>query len=216
MAEMVTLTVDGETIETEEGTSVLKAAINAGICIPNLCYLPGLKPTGACRLCLVEVEKNGRRQMTASCTLEAKEGIVIHAHSDDVLRARRNIIELLWAEAPESSVLEALAERLGVDEVRYPERENDCVLCGRCVATCAEISKTGNKGAVGRGINRHIALPFYKEEYCQKCYECRDRCPMEIQPRSRRDPCGVCGSELSKNEDLSEGIPEICEECVLE
>ncbi len=212
MPEMVTITVDDETIEIEEGTTVLKAALDAGICIPNLCYIPEVRPTGACRICLVEVEKNGRSKMTASCTLQAKEGMVIHAHSDDVLRARRNIVELLLAEAPESEVLQSLAERLEVYEVRYPERESECILCGRCVAACAEIAQTGAKGSIGRGINRHIGLPFYKEEYCQKCYECRHRCPIEIEPQSRRDPCGVCGSELSENEE----IPEMCEDCILE
>lgn len=213
MEKTITLTIDNETVETFEGTSVLKAALDAGICIPNLCYLPDAKPTGACRVCLVEVEKNGRTKMTASCTLLAKEGMVIRAHSENVLRARCNIVELLLAEVPESDVLQSLAERLEIDDVRYPERDRDCILCGRCVAACAEIARTGNKGFIGRGTGRHIGLPFYKEEYCQKCNECAERCPIEIQPKSRKgNPCGVCGSELSKNEE----IPEVCENCPLE
>ena len=116
------------------------------------------------------------------------------------------------AEARESDVLQTLGERVEIDEVRYPERESDCILCGRCVAACAEVAETGTKGAIGRGMSRHIGLPFYKDEFCQKCYECSERCPIDIVPQSRRDPCGVCGSELSKNEE----IPEICEDCVLE
>lgn len=213
MREMVTITVDDQTIETPEGTSVLAAALEAGICIPNLCYLPGTTPTGACRVCLVEVEKNNRTKMTASCTLEAKEGMVIHAHSDNVLRVRRNMVELLLAEAPESEVLQALAARLEVDECRYPEREQECILCGRCVAACADIAGTGSKGFIGRGNKRHIGLPFYNDKYCQKCHECDDRCPLDIPTTSRRGkPCGVCGSELSTNSE----IPELCEDCVLE
>jgi bidirectional [NiFe] hydrogenase diaphorase subunit len=212
MSETVTITIDGETIETPEGTSVLAAALSAGICIPNLCWLPKVTATGACRVCLVEVEKHGRRKMTASCTLEAKDGMVVHAHSEDVLRARRNIVELLLAEAPQSEVLQALATRLGIDAVRYPERDSECVLCGRCVAACAGIAGTGSKGSVGRGSHRHIGLPFYHEKYCQKCGECTDRCPMDIAPVSKRGkPGGVCGSELSKNEE----IPGLCENCVL-
>ncbi len=151
--------------------------------------------------------------MTASCTLEAKEGMVIHAHSDNVIRARRNVVELLLAEVPDSPVIQALAERLEVDEVRYPEHEADCILCGRCVAACASIAGTGTKGFIGRGNNRHIGLPFYDDKHCQKCDECKDRCPMDIAPVSKRGrPGGVCGSELSKND----GIPEICEDCPLE
>lgn len=212
MPEMITLTIDGEAVETPEGTTVLAAALNAGICIPNLCWLPRVTPTGACRICLVEVERHGRMKMTASCTLEAQEGMVIHAHSEDVLRARRNIVELLLAEAPQSEVLQAIAERLGVDEARYPPRESDCVLCGRCVTACAEIAGTGAKGLIGRGNRRHIGLPFYHEKYCQKCGECSERCPMDIAPVAKRGkPGGVCGSELSKNEEL----PGICEDCIL-
>jgi NADH dehydrogenase/NADH:ubiquinone oxidoreductase subunit G len=212
MAETITLTVDGETVETTAGTSVLEAALNAGICIPNLCFLPETTPTGACRICVVEVERHGRMRMTASCTLEAKDGMVIRAHSENVIRARRNLIELLLAEVPESEVLQALAERLEVEEVRYPERDEDCIMCGRCVAACADVAGTGAKGTVGRGRHRHIALPFYSDRFCQKCDECNDRCPLGIAPVSKRGkPGGVCGSELSKNDT----IPEICEDCPL-
>ncbi|MGA2797147.1 MAG: 2Fe-2S iron-sulfur cluster-binding protein [Thermoguttaceae bacterium] len=213
MSETITITIDGETIETTPGTSVLAAALAAGICIPNLCLLPGAPPIGACRVCLVEVERHGRTRMTASCTLDAQDGMVIHAHSENVLRARRNIVELLLAEAPQSPVLQSLAERLEIEIVRYPEREADCILCGRCVAACAVVAGTGAKGFIGRGNHRHIGLPFYDQKYCQKCDKCKERCPLEIAPVSKRGkPGGVCGSELSVNEE----IPEICENCMLE
>jgi bidirectional [NiFe] hydrogenase diaphorase subunit len=213
MSETITITIDGRQVETTPGTSVLSAALSAGICIPNLCFLPETTPTGACRVCLVELEQHGRMRMTASCTLEAKEGMVIHAHSDAVLRARRNIVEMLLAEVPDSEVLQALAQRLGVDEVRYPEREQDCILCGRCVAACVDVAKSAVKGSIGRGHHRHIGLPFYHDKYCQKCDECNERCPLEIDPVSKRGkPGGVCGSELSKNAE----IPEMCQNCVLE
>lgn len=213
MPKTVTLTIDGQTVEVPEGTNVLSAVLDAGICIPNLCYIPETKPTGSCRVCLVELELNGRTQMTSACTLEATEGMVIHAHSKDVLRVRRNIVELLLAEASESPVLQALAERFELDGVRYPERERDCILCGRCVAACADIAGTGAKGLIGRGLGRHVGLPFYNQKFCQQCGECDDRCPLDIAPVSQRGkPGGVCGSELSKNDS----IPEICQECVLE
>ncbi len=213
MSESITITIDGEMVEAEEGTNVLQAALQAGICIPNLCFLPDLTSIGACRVCIVELEQHGRTKMTASCTLAAKDGMVVTTNSEAVKRARRNIVELLLAEAPESETLQTLADRLEVEEVRYEERDAECVLCGRCVTACAEIAGEGTKGFIGRGIGRHIGLPFYKDEYCKKCFECQDRCPLEIPAHSRRGPCGVCGSELSKNEEL---IPEICESCVLD
>ena len=74
------------------------------------------------------------------------------------------------------------------------------------------VAGTGAKGFIGRGRHRHIGLPFYDDKYCQKCDECNDRCPLDIAPVSKRGkPGGVCGSELSKNEE----IPEICEDCPL-
>lgn len=210
---MVSITIDGESVETPEGSSVLYAALNGGICIPNLCALPEVRPSGACRVCIVEVERNGRAKMTASCTLEAQEGMVIRAHSDDVLRLRQNMVELLLGEVPESPVLQRLAERLEVEESRFPERDKECVLCGRCVAACAEIAKEGTLGFLGRGIARHTGLPFYDQKYCTDCNECKDRCPIEIPAEGRRnEPCGVCGSELSKNEE----IPDVCESCELD
>lgn len=212
MPEPVTIFVDDIAIETTEGANVLDAALRAGICIPNLCYLPEVTPTGACRVCIVEVERHGRTKMTAACTLEAQDGMVVRAHSEAVMRARRNIVELLLAEAPESPVLQSLAERLSLTDVRYSQRDRDCILCGRCVAACAEIAKQGSLGMIGRGAHRHKGLPFYKEEYCTQCNECHDRCPLELSPSGRRgDHCGVCGSELSMND----AIPDICEDCVL-
>jgi len=211
MAETVTVTIDGEEIEVPKGTNVLQAALDAEICIPNLCYLPGVTPSGSCRVCLVEIERDGWRKMTASCTLEARDGMVIHAHSEDVIRARRNIVELLLAEAPNSQVLRILADRLELDDPRYPERDEDCILCGRCSAACAEIAVVGGRSLIGRGKERHVELPSFNEHLCRKCYECTDRCVIDIQPKSRKGTTGVCGSELSNNEE----IPEICEVCIL-
>jgi NADH dehydrogenase/NADH:ubiquinone oxidoreductase subunit G len=213
MCEEVTLTIDGETVEVAADKSVLEAALLADVCIPNLCFLPDAHANGACRVCLVEVERHGRRKMTASCTLEVREGMIIHTDTDDVKRARRNIVELLLAEAPESEVLQHLAERLEVGEVRYPERDKECMLCGRCVAACADVAKEGTLGFIGRGTQRHVGLPFYNEEYCVHCDECKARCPVELSPSGRRGQnFGVCGTELSMNEE----IPDICESCVLD
>ncbi len=211
MPDTVTITIDGQEIEVEEGANVLQTALDAEICIPNLCYLPKITPSGACRVCVVEVERNGRTKMTASCTLEAKDGMIVHAHSDNVVRARRNMVELLLAEAADSAIIQMLADRLEVDDVRYPERDGDCLLCGRCVAVCAEIAEVGARGLIGRGEERRVELPKFNESLCRKCYECKDRCPIDINPKDRKGTSGVCGSELSTNDE----IPEICEDCPL-
>jgi NADH dehydrogenase/NADH:ubiquinone oxidoreductase subunit G len=213
---MVTITVDGATIRTPEGTSVLDAALEAGICIPNLCHMGDITPIGACRVCIVEVVKNGWSKMTASCTLEAKEGLVVRAHSEDVLRARRNIVELLVAEAPNSRAIQDLAARVGVSEVRYPVRNERCVLCGRCVRVCDEVWQSKSLGFVGRGKERHVALPFDRRpDSCKRCNACIQVCPMTITacpgPELDRAICGQCASQLS----MVESIGDTCVWCEL-
>ncbi len=151
--------------------------------------------------------------MTASCTLEAQEGMVIHAHSENVLRARRNLIELLLAEVPDSRGLAGPGRTAGGQTKSAIRSEMRTAFCAagawRPVPT---VAGTGAKGSIGRGRHRHIGLPFYNDQFCQKCDECNDRCPLDIAPVSKRGkPGGVCGSELSKNDE----IPEICEDCPL-
>lgn len=216
MLKMVTITVNGATIRVPEGTSVLDAALDAGFCIPHLCHMPNITPIGACRVCIVEVIQSGRRKMTASCALEAKDGMVVDAHSEDVLRARRSIVELLLAEAPNSRAIQDLAARVGVRESRYPMRNNDCVLCGRCVRICDEVWQSKSLGFVGRGKDRRVALPFDKRpETCKHCNSCIDLCPMTITPcpgpMKEPDVCGLCESQTS----MAENVPDTCVWCEL-
>jgi NADH dehydrogenase/NADH:ubiquinone oxidoreductase subunit G len=218
MPDYVHLTVDGATIRAPRGTNVLDAALEHGICIPNLCHYKGLTPLGACRVCLVEVVENGMSKFTASCTLEVQEGMVVRAHSDRILNARRNIAELLVAEAPNSRAIQDLALRCGVKSVRYPFRHKDCVLCGRCVRVCAEAWQAKALGFVGRGKERHVSLPFdERPDFCKRCWSCMELCPMTITPcdgpmkRGEEYLCGKCASQLS----MAENIPDTCVWCEL-
>jgi NADH dehydrogenase/NADH:ubiquinone oxidoreductase subunit G len=216
MPELVTITVDGAKVRTPRGSSVLEVALEAGVCIPNLCHMPGIHALGACRVCVVEVAKNGRGRMTASCTLEAEEGMVVNAHTESVVRARRNIVELLLAEAPNSRAIQDLAVRVGVTRVRYPMRNEPCVLCGRCVRVCDEIWQSKSLGFVGRGRDRHVALPFNtRPQFCKRCNTCVGVCPMTTTPcpgpQKAPGVCGLCVSQVS----MVEGIPDTCVWCEL-
>ncbi|MBU2437334.1 MAG: NAD(P)H-dependent oxidoreductase subunit E, partial [Candidatus Omnitrophica bacterium] len=122
-----------------------------GICIPHLCHMQGVTPIGACRICIVEVIRNGRVKITASCTLEVEEDLVILAHTEKILKARKNIAEMLVAQAPNSRAVQDVALRCGVKAVRYPFRNENCVLCGRCVRVCSEVWQSKSLGFVGRG-----------------------------------------------------------------
>ena len=106
MSDYVTLTIDGARIRAPRETWVLDAALDYGICIPHLCHVEGLSPLGACRLCLVEVVSNGDSAITTSCTLDVKEGLVILAHTEQIRRIRKNLAEMLVAEAPNSRAIQ--------------------------------------------------------------------------------------------------------------
>jgi NADH dehydrogenase/NADH:ubiquinone oxidoreductase subunit G len=203
MLQYVNVTIDGATIRATKGSSVLDAAIEYGICIPHLCHVPYLSDIGACRLCIVEHVENGRSTITTSCTLKVQEGMVIRANSDKIRKLRRNLAELLVAQAPNSRAIQDIALRCGVKEVRYPFRNDDCVLCGRCVRVCTEVWKARAIGFVGRGKNRHVAHPFdAQSEFCKQCGNCIQICPMTITPcKGPMKPgeerlCGQCESQL--------------------
>ena len=218
MPEYVSLTIDGARIRVPGGTSVLDAALDHGICIPHLCHMRGVLDIGVCRLCLVEVENDGRVRITASCTLEAREGMVIRAHTEKILKLRRNVAELLVAEAPNSRAIQDLAVRCGVTEVRYPFHHASCVLCGRCIRVCSEVWQSNVLGFVGRGKDRHVALPFHERpEDCKRCWSCREVCPMTILPcdgpmkEGEEYLCGKCASQLT----MVEYSPDSCVWCRL-
>ena len=83
----VNFTINGAKVKAVQGTNVLDAALNYGICIPHLCHMEGILPLGACRLCIVEVKEGKNSKVVASCVLEVKEGMVIEAHSEKILKA---------------------------------------------------------------------------------------------------------------------------------
>ncbi len=90
MEKTIQLTIDGKRVEVPQGSTVLEAAKAAGVTIPTLCHHPDLTPTGACRLCVVEVE--GLRGINTSCTLPARDGMVVHTHTDKVVELRKFVL----------------------------------------------------------------------------------------------------------------------------
>ncbi len=218
MQEHVSITIDGAKLRVPAGSSVIDAAMEYGVCIPHLCHAPHLSDISACRLCIVEVVENGRSKITASCTLKVQEGMVVVSNSDKVRRLRRNIAELLVAEAPNSRAIQDIAVRCGVKNVRYKFHNNNCVLCGRCVRVCGEMWQAKAIGFVGRGKDRRVAFPFeVKPDFCKGCNSCIDLCPMTITPclgpmtSGQEYLCGKCEGQLS----MTEGIPDTCVWCEL-
>ncbi len=192
---MVTLVIDGQEVQVEEGTTVLEAAQKADIDIPTLCYHKALTPYGACRLCVVEITQNGRTVTQASCLRKAEEGMEIRTNSERIVKGRKLMTELLLARCPDSEEIQKLAEKLGVKETRFKKKNEDCMLCGLCVRVCHERMGVGAISFVNRGSRREVKPPFETySEVCRTCGACTTVCPndaIRIEEVTRNEPIPI-------------------------
>ncbi|MGQ9577544.1 MAG: 2Fe-2S iron-sulfur cluster-binding protein [Candidatus Aminicenantales bacterium] len=179
---MPKITIDGKTVEVAEGTTILKAAGQAGIHVPHLCYHPAFPPEGSCRLCLVEVE--GSPKLELSCSTVVREGMVVRTQSERVKEARRSVLEFLLAEHPldcpicdkaGECKLQDYYEAYGLFEGKFRETKEKrsklvpigkrlildrerCILCTRCVRFLLEVTGTGELGVFERGLHSEIGI----------------------------------------------------------
>jgi bidirectional [NiFe] hydrogenase diaphorase subunit len=213
---MATVTIDGRKVDIDEGRTALEAAQAAGVQIPTLCYHPAVAPYGACRLCLVEATLRGRTRMVTSCCYPVREGMEIATDTERVKVARRGVMELLLARAPQSESLREFAAGLGVTELRFPtvtRADHDCILCGLCVSVCSEVMGVAAISFASRGVDRVVATPFLRPaEACVGCGACEAVCPVgaihlqwtdgqiEVSPFSTRLPmtrCEECNAPIT-------------------
>ncbi len=195
--------VNGREIEAKPGEMLLASLRRAGINVPTLCHVEGLPPTGACRMCVVEVE--GQRNLVPSCAWPVSEGMKVKTHSPRALRARRTVLELLLANHPDDCLycprngncqLQDLAEELGVRQRRYTGEKSECrldmsspsivrdpakcILCGKCVRVCEEIQGVAAIDFAGRGSKARISTAFEQGmniSSCINCGQCVLACP---------------------------------------
>ena len=185
LKKQVTVIINGKKYPADEGEILLGVALRNAIAIPHLCYEPSLDPYGACRLCMVEVVKRGKREMTTSCTVQAAEGLEIVTDTPEIVKHRNILFELYLAEAPGSDVIRAMAARYGVTKTRFLKKidttdslGNKCVLCGLCVRACNEIMGAGAIGFVNRGPYTLVNTPYFEPtKDCYGCGTCVKVCP---------------------------------------
>jgi bidirectional [NiFe] hydrogenase diaphorase subunit len=194
---MVNLIMNGLEVRAEEGWTVLETAKFYGLEIPTLCYHEGLSPYGGCRLCLVEIGEGPRAKLVSSCTYMAEEGLVVRTDTRRVIKARKMMIELMLSIAPFSKQIQDLASKFGVTQVRFPVRNEECVLCGLCVRMCAEQMDARAIGFQNRGYKKKISTPFdLRSDVCRLCGGCIYICPacqLRCQgPQAETAVCNAC------------------------
>jgi len=200
---MIKIKINDRDIEAKEGTTILEAARAAGERIPTLCHIKDMFPSGACRMCVVEVK--GRPALIPSCAYPVEPGLEIKTNSQRVITARRMIVQLLLASHPFDCLtctkngfceLQSLASEYGIDRVPFKGatrhhytdfsspsicREPDkCILCGRCVRICEEVQGVSAIDFTRRGFNTMV-LPAFEmdlsETACVNCGQCVLACP---------------------------------------
>jgi NADH-quinone oxidoreductase subunit G len=197
----VTLTVDGKKIAAPGGSLLIEACKNVGIEVPSFCYYPGLSLQGACRMCVVKVEKMPKLQ--TACTTVVAEGMIVSTDSDDVRQARKAMVELLLGNHPlDCPVCDAGGEcelqdmtfSYGAAESKFMEAKNHkeeqqwspvvyfdrprCILCYRCVRVCGEGMDVWALGVQNRGVGSIIAPNQDDHLDCEECGMCIDICPV--------------------------------------
>ena len=177
---MVKLTINGNTGEFPEGKTLLECIESTGLKVPTLCHHKALLPYGACRLCLVEVTQGTRSSIQASCTYPALDGLSVQTETEEVVKTRKVMAELLMARCPDSDAIKNIAAELGVTETRIEKKNDDCFLCGLCVRVCRERMGINAISFSGRGSKRVVTPPFDAlSDVCQTCGACVSICPTE-------------------------------------
>ena len=216
-ANAITLTINDLEIVAEEGTPILKAALDNGIYIPHLCYHPDLEPVGVCRLCMIEIEGRG---LTIACRAPVAEGLVVKTESPEIDKVRRVAMELLIANhhvdclacaQNNQCAIQKTAAYVGIEEERieqlrrptatipidtsnpfFDRDPNKCVLCGICVRTCDELQGVGEIDFLFRGPQTVVGTFGNRpiaESRCESCGECMVRCPVgALTPKNFQQP----------------------------
>jgi len=195
---VVTFVLDGQTVTAEEGWTILDAAKYYGVDIPTLCYVEGLSPYSACRICVVELIRGKKSRLVASCSCPVEEGVEIRTKSPRVINARKMLIELMLASTPNSRLLQCLASEYGVTKIRFRPEDRRCILCGLCIRMCDEQMQGGAIGFSGRGVGREVSMPFHKTpEACRECGACLYICPVcELPCKGPLKPGELCNACL--------------------
>lgn len=209
---MANIIINGKKYQVEDNITILEACNRLGISIPTLCHDDRLNPYGACRLCIVEIK--GKKGLETSCTTKVRDGMEIETHSERVIRARKEILDLLFSNHPEDCLtceksgdckLQDYCYEYGVERGTYLGEKrnypiddsnpfyiydpNKCILCGKCVRVCSQLQGTSAIGLENRGFKTKVTTPFdmgLAKSNCVSCGNCVAVCPVgALMPKKK-------------------------------
>lgn len=202
----INITIDGKKIKTEKDRFILEIARENGIEIPAICYEPSLKVFGGCRLCIVEITRNGRTKVETSCSERAADGMEIKTQSENLWKKRRALLQLLLDSHPNDCLTcqkggDCLLQKYAYEyDVKFRDHDGvkreetydltspyilknnaKCILCGRCVEVCGQIPERSILSFADRGYDAYIACDLgndFAHSYCISCNRCVSMCPV--------------------------------------
>lgn len=191
---MITLTIDGQRVEAEEGKTLLKVAKDLDIEIPTLCHHDAIPSVGACRVCLVEVKAGARPGLVPACTYTVQEGLEIETCSERALESRRMTLGMLKARCPNVKEIQEMAEKYGAEDLPLETKDDNCIMCGLCVRVCREVIGSAATCFSGRGVDREVTTPYkLLSDVCIGCGACAFVCPTGAV-----DPADYCKKSIEK------------------
>jgi aldehyde:ferredoxin oxidoreductase len=175
---------DKKTVSVIKGSYLLEAVRKAGFAIPSLCHHKDLTPTGTCRLCVCEVEIRGRKRMVTSCNYPVRQEIKVYTNTPRVKKHRKVLAEMYLGRWPKVPIIREIAKQCeATDHTKFKSALTDenpkaCILCGHCVKACEEFIQERILDFAGRGIKRHLTMPFGEvDSHCVGCTSCAYVCP---------------------------------------
>jgi NADH dehydrogenase/NADH:ubiquinone oxidoreductase subunit G len=177
---LIRFKVNGQLVQAREGWTILETARQYGIHIPTLCFHPAVAAIGSCRLCVVEIQQNGRSRVAASCITPVQGGVEVLTDSEEVQNVRRWILEMLLANCPASRQIRKLAKEYGVTSTRFKVDHPDdaCLRCGLCVRACDEVVGVRAISLGNRGVFKEVTAPYHQRSMdCIRCGTCLYICP---------------------------------------
>ncbi|MBW1615201.1 MAG: (2Fe-2S)-binding protein [Deltaproteobacteria bacterium] len=177
---MIRFKINDKEVKARKGWTILETAREYNIEIPTLCFHEAVAPSGACRLCMVELREGDWSKTVASCIYPAQEGLNVYTETDKISNIRRWIFEMLLSTCPASFEIADMAKKYGVTSTRFAIKDptETCILCGLCVRICEEAVGLSAISIVDRGVRKKIGAPFMAPtDVCVACGCCVTVCP---------------------------------------